>query len=184
MIYRFLMRFVILAAICGFSNSSVFGADALKSVNLAWDPSPAADLAGYRLYFGTQSKNYTSIVEAGSATSAVAGNLLAGVTYYFAVTTVVLAGLESPFSTEISYTVPASPKVFADLALTITSSGQAQLSGTAPAGYQYDVLMTTNLSDWRAIGSVTGDSSGSILFTDTSSPLDQLRLYRLRQTAP
>ena len=81
------------------------GARAAVSLTLAWDRNSETDIAGYRLYYSTTSHSYQRYVET-SATQATVSNLVEGTTYYFAATAINLAGLESGFSSEVSYTVP------------------------------------------------------------------------------
>jgi hypothetical protein len=76
-------------------------------VMLAWDPSSDPTVTGYNVYYGSSSRNYTNVIPAGSATSATVSNLVSGVTYYFAATTYTATGLESDYSAEASYSVPA-----------------------------------------------------------------------------
>ena len=89
-----------------------FSASAGHSVTLGWDANEAEPvLSGYRLYYGTASRQYTlsNWVDASQTTSRVS-NLIEGVTYYFAVTAVTVDDLESDYSAEITYQVPsASP---------------------------------------------------------------------------
>jgi hypothetical protein len=79
-----------------------------QTVTLAWDPNPAPDIAGYRLYRGTTSGVYTNETEVGNATTASVSNLVAQTTYFFAVTAYNTSGLESAPSNQISYTAPSS----------------------------------------------------------------------------
>ncbi|HVV72029.1 MAG TPA: fibronectin type III domain-containing protein, partial [Verrucomicrobiae bacterium] len=78
-----------------------------RNVTLAWDPSGDPTVAGYKVYCGTVSRTYTNIVDTGSSTSVTISNLMPGMTYYFAATTYTVAGLESDYSAEAPYTVPA-----------------------------------------------------------------------------
>ncbi len=78
------------------------------SITLAWDPpttktdgSPLTDLAGYIVYYGTASQNYTNSFDVGNFTSASIGNIAPG-TWYFAVTAYDSSGYESDFSEETS----------------------------------------------------------------------------------
>ena len=80
---------------------------ASQSVNLAWDPNSEPDLAGYRVYFGTGSGNYTQTMEV-ETPSATVPDLTEGVVYYFAVTAYNTEGVESGYSNEVSYAVPTS----------------------------------------------------------------------------
>jgi len=88
---------------------------ATGSATLSWaaptqnsDGSPLLDLAGYKVYWGTSSGNYTNSVTLNGAgmTTYVVENLLSGTTYYFAVTSFNSDGLESDFSNEASKTIP------------------------------------------------------------------------------
>ena len=77
-------------------NSAIQGASASGSVTLAWDPNPGNTVVGYHLYVGGASRNYTNMIDTGSATSGTVSGLVPGKTYYFAVTAYDVIGLESP----------------------------------------------------------------------------------------
>ncbi len=83
-------------------------AQATPSVTLAWNASPGTNIVGYNLYYGVSSGVYTNVLPAGNVTNAVVSNLVQGVTYYFAATSLSDIGLESVYSTEVSYAVPVS----------------------------------------------------------------------------
>lgn len=76
------------------------------SVTLGWNPSPSPDVQGYFVYYGTQSGIYDTSIWVQGDTQVDIYNLVQGVTYYFAVTTVNSSGLESAPSAEMSYTIP------------------------------------------------------------------------------
>ena len=74
------------------------------SVTLAWNPSvPSTGVAGYTIYYGASSRNYTNLIEVGLATSAVVSNLVAGTPYYFAITAQASTGVESDYSSELEW---------------------------------------------------------------------------------
>ena len=93
---------------------------AAADVTFSWDPpttnvdnTPLTDLAGYNLYYGTESGNYTDMVDVGCAVSCpeptgseeetyTISGLSDGVVYYFAVTAYDTAGNESDYSNEVS----------------------------------------------------------------------------------
>jgi fibronectin type 3 domain-containing protein len=70
---------------------------------------PAGTVSGYRVYYGTASRSYGQALGGGIFTktpSYTVSNLASGATYYFAVTAVDAAGVESEYSTERSKTMP------------------------------------------------------------------------------
>src|ERR687883_332117 len=81
-------------------------------VQLAWnapvqaDGTPVPNLAGYKLYYGSQSGQYETTVPVGMTTTYTVTNLSAGETYYFAVKDYDSTGTESTFSNEVSVTLP------------------------------------------------------------------------------
>ena len=99
-----------------------------SSVTLAWDPSPGGAIAGYRLYRGAASRTYTNVIATGNATSNTVSSLVTGATYFFAVTAVGTNGLESDYSSEVSYTVPLPTNHPPSIALTAPLNG-ASLHG-------------------------------------------------------
>src|SRR3954462_12309283 len=85
------------------SGIAPFSAFAASTVTLAWDPSVSTNVAGYNLYYGAISGNYTNVVSAGLATSATISGLASNTIYYFAATAYDTDGIESEFSTETNY---------------------------------------------------------------------------------
>ena len=84
-------------------------AQATSSVTLAWDPSASSGIAGYRLYYGTSSGNYSQISNVGNTTIATVSNLSDGLTYYFVVTDYNIVGLESAPSNQVAFTTAPNP---------------------------------------------------------------------------
>ena len=89
----------------------------VRAVTLAWDApttntdgsslNPATDLSMYKIYYGTASLMYTTVVNVtnpGTATISKTLNLSPG-TYYFSVTTVDISGQESGHSNEVMKTI-------------------------------------------------------------------------------
>lgn len=88
--------------LCGFSAKPQ-----AASVGLAWDPNTESDLAGYKVYSGTASRNYTNVVTLGLVTTYTVTNVAYDITTFFAVTAYNTSGLESEFSNEVNALVPA-----------------------------------------------------------------------------
>ena len=71
-------------------------------LDLAWNPNTEPDLAGYRIYYGTASREYVDSIDVGNTTTYGLDGLLEGVTYYIALTAYDTTGNESGFSDEVS----------------------------------------------------------------------------------
>jgi hypothetical protein len=65
------------------------------TASLAWDPVGDADLAGYRVYYGTSPTSYTQSVDVGNVLSTTISGLTDCTTYYFGVKAYDTAGNES-----------------------------------------------------------------------------------------
>ena len=122
----------LVAALC-FASSC---AHAQQRVTLAWDRNAETNIAGYRLYYGTVTRVYTNVVNAGNATTASVLNLAPGVTYRFAVTAFNTSGAESDYSSEISFTTTNG--VMTNIPPTLTSIADRtidQNTATGPIGF-------------------------------------------------
>lgn len=156
-------------------------ANATQSILMSWYPSPDSTVASYNVYYGTASRAYTQIVNAGGATSATISGLSDGTTYYFAVTAVDILGQESDYSSEASYTPPPPAQARATLRF---ATGQAALTGAGVAGHTYQIQATTNLVSWVVLGQQIAGADGSFAFTDTDATNYPARFYRFVDTTP
>lgn len=153
---------VLLLAIAGYLASGQAYGQTASSITLAWNRTSGANTAGYRLYYGASSRNYTNVVDARTATNATVSVQKNGTTYYFAVTAYSPDGLESSYSSEISYTPsPTAPQglTFASTAGTITApfaANNGMVSQTVETG------VTTG---GRAAYSVSIPAAGDYLVT-------------------
>jgi len=129
---------------------------ATGNVTLAWDANPDPSVAGYKLYYGTASGNYGTVIPAGTATTATASNLTEGATYYFAATDYDTNGFESDFSTEVAYTVPITSS---NRAPTLDPLANRTINESAP-------LQTVNLT---GITSGATNENQTLTVTATSS---------------
>jgi hypothetical protein len=100
------------------------------SVSLAWSPGADPIIAGYNLYFGGTSGCYTNRISVGKTTAATVSSLVPGNTYYFAMTTYGVGGLESPLSGEVSWQVP-KPVSVADLLPKLDAIGNLTIGKNA-----------------------------------------------------
>jgi Fibronectin type III domain len=125
-----------------------------QSVTLRWDPNPAPNVAGYRVYCGTTGGVYTQQINVGAATATVMSNLSPGKTYVFVVTDYNVAGRESAPSNEVSYAVP-------NLTWTQTSAGlvNAVSRKTHGASGYFDINLP--LTGSPGVECRTGGASGN-----------------------
>ena len=72
-------------------------------VTLTWDPVSASDLAGYKLYYGYASGQYSFNQNVGNTTTAPLSGLDQNQIYYIAATAYDTSGNESTFSNEVTY---------------------------------------------------------------------------------
>ncbi|MDZ7290150.1 MAG: fibronectin type III domain-containing protein [candidate division KSB1 bacterium] len=72
------------------------------SLKASWNANTEPDLAGYKIYYGRSSRNYTTTINVGKVTEYTVDQLTEGVVYYFAVTAYDNAGNESGYSQEVS----------------------------------------------------------------------------------
>jgi len=80
-----------------------------NTVTLEWDQNPEPDIAGYKVYSGRASRDYSTSVDVGKVTVWKSGPLAVG-PLYFAITAYNVAGIESGFSNEITSSSPSNPK--------------------------------------------------------------------------
>lgn len=85
----------VLAAVL-FAAAAAYG----KDITLVWSSNTEADLAGYKVYRGSASRRYDTVIDVGAITTYTFRGLADGV-HFFAVTAYNRAGLESDFSNEV-----------------------------------------------------------------------------------
>jgi len=93
---------LIAGVVCGVMPS------AAADLNVTWASNTEADLAGYRLRYGTSVRSYAETIEAGLATSCAVSGLQPGQLYHFALFAYDDAGNESAPSAEITARIPTS----------------------------------------------------------------------------
>jgi hypothetical protein len=156
-------------------------APAAQSVTLGWNPSPGTNIVGYNIYYGVASGVYTNVVPVGNVTNGVVNNLVSGATYYFAATSLSSLGLESVYSTEISYAVPLpnQPPTLNTLPnITVIQNAGVQTvalsgisSGSTNQGQTLVVTATssnTGLIPTPTVSYTSPSTTGSISFTPVS----------------
>jgi hypothetical protein len=92
---RFVLGFYLALAACGSDD------DGGASKTLSWTAAPESSVLGYKLYWGTNSRQYDSHVDVGPEVSYTLTGLRPGTTYFFAVSAYNSGG-ESALSSEVS----------------------------------------------------------------------------------
>ena len=131
------------------ANSQILG-----SATISWNSSPSSNVAGYDIYYGTSSGNYTSAVPVSNVTNVTVRGLLNGVTYYFAAVSYDSSGNISALSPEISGTVgsTSSSSEAATLTSAVTSpAGQFGFTVSGVSSGQYVVQASTDLVNWVSL---------------------------------
>lgn len=105
---RISISVLLLSAFCflSFGDGVAF---ASANVTVAWDESQDSEVTGYKIYYGTSSKNYQYSVDVQNNTSCTISGLNEGTTYYFAATGYTDTNFESNYSKELSHTIPNTP---------------------------------------------------------------------------
>jgi fibronectin type 3 domain-containing protein len=135
-----------------------------EQLTLAWDANSEPTLAGYKVYWGTSSANYSWSADAGARTTYTVVELSPGATYYFAATAYDSARSESSFSSEKAYTVPAT------CTNTITPTSQVLGAGGGTGTINVTTAgacnwTTSNTSSWISLTSgASGTGSGTVSY--------------------
>ena len=144
---------------------------------LNWNANGESDLGGYYLHYGTQSGNYSQVVNVGNVTTHLLTSLTDGISYYFSVRAYDLSENVSPYSAEVSMVVTDTiPPVLSAIAASVTSgSAQVSWSTDEPATSQVEYGTST------AYGSTTTmDSSLLANHSQMLSGLQSSTLYHFR----
>ncbi len=138
---------------------------AAGQATLAWTPNTESDLAGYNVYYAVSGASYDQFVDAKTQTSATISGLAEGVTYQFAVTAYNTAGVESDFSTAVSYTVP-------------TSGSGGTGTGSDSGQSAYDLLLSLQADRSNPVSLAGQTVSGPIyVFTGPDSGVYRVSFY-------
>jgi len=144
-------------------------------VSIQWTPNTDPSVAGYNVYYGGSSRNYTNVLSTANNSSAVTvGGLVEGQTYYFAVTAFDAFGDESDLSDEAQFIVPG----FLTLAPSATPGGTAHIQFPVTQGHWYELQASKDLVSWTTIWQVTGVINTWVQF-DAPSTGSGSQFYRV-----
>jgi len=151
--------------------------DCAAQVSLGWsaittntDGSPCTDLAGYKVYYGTASHQYSSYRDAGNVLTYNLTGLSSGTTYYIAATSYDTSGVESDYSNEVVYTVaPACTYSIAPTAQSFSSTGgPGQVNLTTQASCAWTAI--SNAPSWLLLTSNSnGTGNTTVYYTATAN---------------
>ena len=149
----------------------------MMTLTLGWDSSPSANITNYSVYYGTVSRSYGQKASAGPTTQTSLGGFSAGTTYYLAVTATDTNGMESDYSNEVSFTVPAMP---ATPQLTLVRSGTKSVASWYTNYAGFTLQWSSNpKGTWSNVASQPVTSGGRYFTTNTTSSAQ--RYYRLKK---
>ena len=150
---------------------SLVAAITASAASITWDPNTEPDIAGYRIYTGSFTRNYTNILTIPSGPNIRITNEIAinGI-QFVAVTAFNTSGLEGDFSNEISITSrPSAPKSVRQVIEGTT--WQLRTNKTTPVSYTpvavvstipgADINATMSTSWWSVNKTARANSAGN-----------------------
>jgi hypothetical protein len=134
------------------------------NVTLAWNPNAEADLAGYKIHYGTSSRLYTKHIDVGNVTNYIITNLAAG-TYYFAATAYNTSGIESTYSSEVSTKIVTATCTYAIFPMSAqfgASGGAGMVQVTATPGCAWTARAS---SPMMITSGLSGSGDGTVAYS-------------------
>ena len=133
--------------------------------SLEWNANPESDVVGYKVYVGTESKNYTSVTDVAGTTKMRLPSVSLGTTFYLAVSAYNTKGEESPRSAELMV-IADVPAPAADTSMSFSAPGQGQLQWRYPkadvaAADKFTIYSSEDLKSWKSAGTVDASASSS-----------------------
>ena len=167
---RVLWGLSLLTIILGLFLLAIPDARAAVQVTLAWDPNSESDLAGYKVYYGTSTRNYAVSYDAGKVTSYTISSLQEGSTFYFAATAYDSYGNESDFSEEVVYVAQAANNAPVAQNGTLSTNQDTATAGTLAATDPDGDSLTFSVVTQGALGTVaiTNAATGAYTYTPTA----------------
>jgi len=129
-------------------TSDVAVAEASVTVTLAWAENQEPDVIGYKVHYGTFSKNYQYTVDVENNTSCTISGLEEGKTYYFAVTAY-NSLFESDYSKELAVPIGG-----------VGNGDELAIDFGANGLWHYDEASWSKLTPWNPEGDLAGWSGG------------------------
>ena len=136
---RMLFWLCVLVLPCTLSLEPCASVANAATVTIGWDP-PAGSVAGYKIHYGTATRNYDFSVDLGNFDSCTISGLSEGQMYFFAATSYNADNIESALSKELAYTVP--------------SGG----TGSNEDGYNTEIVIEAENMSFHANGTQKGEN--------------------------
>ena len=166
------LRMVLLLSVLAAATS----ADAGQKVSLARDPSPDANVTGYRVYCINVTASHTNQIDVGNTNFCIITNLAEARTYAFYVTAYDASGLESDPSNTLEFTVPLGP-IETSFAPGAGGRIEMRLHANGSDGIQLALQTSTDLENWVTL--TTAPTAGeSIDYTVANLNGDEKRFFR------
>jgi hypothetical protein len=156
-------------------------------VTLAWDSNPEPDLARYKVYVGTRSFQYDTVLDAGLETQKVIPSLEPGRTYYFAVSATLSNGIESELSAEVTYTLPIDGTNAWSVPLKLSFSASPSIpmvSYAVSQGAECFVQASEDLRTWQTVHITPPGPAGTVHWSDENAVNFPKRFYRIIAASP
>ena len=145
---------------------------------LEWEPNPEPNIAGYNVYIGSSSRNYSQVIDVGLETSIPLTNLTRGITAFLAVTAYDADRLESPFSDEVFYTPPVDGITATTLPCRLAvADGLIWVEVVGLPGQQCRIAASSDLEQWEEVHFVTM-TLGALKLIDVTAAEKPIRFYR------
>jgi hypothetical protein len=157
------------------------------------DQTAITNLIGYKVYFGTKSGSYESVITVSAVPQATICGLDAGRRYYFAVAAITSDDTEGILSDELIWDVPA-PVAIPNLSMSVGaadtgSSAAFTLNWAGQAGKTYSIEVSPDLMSWQSAScgqmaveqsTQTAVSDGTLTYCDVDASSAKQRFYRIQ----
>jgi hypothetical protein len=145
------------------------------TVNAVWSAPADPTVAGYYVYYGTNSGVYPFKLNAGTNTTLSIPGLVPGGTYYFATTSYNSGGTESTPTPEASFVVPGT------LTLSLGTGNQMRFQFPVAANHYYELQYSTNLTGWTDLWVTSTETTNtSVEYDQPATNSISGQYYRLR----
>ncbi len=139
-------------------------------LTVSWDANAESDLKGYKLYYGTSTGNYNTVVDVGNVINYNLTGLSEGETYFFAVTAYDTAYNESGFSDEVSAQVQVidvtPPEIYA---VNVTNATSIRLTFSEEVERaSAENVANYNINNNVTINSISLDQGNRVVQIETS----------------